>query len=73
MVEEAKNLLIGKSCYECLHFYRNKNICGITFNELPENKTCDNWYLLEYETRIKKAIFDALRLPIKYLTGERNG
>lgn len=42
--EAAKNLLNGKNCYECGHYFHALNQCLITRKELPQILYCNEFF-----------------------------
>jgi len=73
MVEEAKNILIGKSCYDCAYLQKN-NICSIDSKIIPEEKSCPSWSppsenLIE---KLRDQIVAVVGVPKEYLYGKKN-
>ena len=72
MVKEAKNILLGKSCYDCAYLQKN-NICSIDSKIIPEDKNCPSWSpsgenLIE---KLRDQIVAAIGVPKEYLYGQK--
>ncbi len=56
----AKNILAGKSCYDCVHYLDKSNKCLRTYKVIPDELSCNNFCIIDIFLDAEKILMDTV-------------